>query len=162
VVKRYENLILPNGLAWSMDQTKFYFIDSIAKCIYVYDFDIQSGNIKNKKILRQIEGDIQLPDGMTIDSEGFLWVAIFNGGKVLRIDPITGKTVFEILVPNAKQVTSCTFGGENLDELYITTAKVMEGPYGIKEDELITQQNAGGLFKIKLPYKGILSKRFNN
>jgi len=160
VVKRDKSLILANGLAWSIDKTNFYFIDSVAKCIYVYDYDISSGNITNRKVLRQIEEDTLLPDGMTIDSEGFLWVAIFNGGKVLRIDPITGKTIFEVLVPNAKQVTSCTFGGENLDELYITTAKIMEGPDRIPENELASQANSGGLFKVKLPYKGVYAKRF--
>jgi len=160
VVKRDKNFILANGLAWSIDKTKFYFIDSVAKCIYVYDYDVLTGNITNRNILRQIEGDIQLPDGMTIDSEGFLWVAIFNGGKVLRIDPVTGKTVFEILIPNAKQVTSCTFGGKNMDELYITTAKILEGPDRIPENELAAQTNAGGLFKIKLNYKGVIATRF--
>jgi sugar lactone lactonase YvrE len=68
--------------------------------------------------------------------------------------------VFEILVPNAKQVTSCTFGGKNFDELYITTAKELDGSYGIPQSELGSQQNAGGLFKVKLPFKGMPPVRF--
>jgi sugar lactone lactonase YvrE len=160
VKKRLEHLILSNGLTWSMDQKKFYFIDSIARCIYSFDYNTASGNISNKQILKKIQGDVGLPDGMTIDTEGFLWIAVYNAGKIIRINPQSGETVFEVLVPNAKQVTSCTFGGKEFDELYITTAKEMDGPYGIPKDELNSQQNAGGLFKVKLPFKGIPSVRF--
>ena len=97
---------------------------------------------------------------MTIDTDGFLWIALFNAGKVIRIDPMTGETNFEVLVPSAKQVTSCTFGGKDFDELYITTARELEGPYGIPEDDLRFQDNAGGLFKAKLPFKGLPAVRF--
>lgn len=161
VKKRLENIILSNGLVWSLDHEKFYYIDSLTKSIYVFDYDMDSGDIFNQKVLKKIEGEIELPDGMTIDTEGFLWVAIFNSGKVQRVDPYSGETVFEVLIPGAKQVTSCTFGGNDFDELYITTAKELGGPYGIPPDELGLQNNAGGLFKIKLPFKGIPTKRFN-
>src|SRR5690606_3299132 len=117
-------------------------------------YDPASGNISNKQVLRRIHGNKELPDGMTIDNEGFLWVALYNGGKIIRINPQSGETVFEIMVPNARQVTSCTFGGKEFDELYITTARELEGPYGIPLDELNSEQYAGGLFRVKLPFKG--------
>ena len=160
VKKRAEKFILSNGLAWNIDKGKFYFIDSIAKCVYMFDYDSISGDLANQQIVRKFSGDTILPDGMTIDTDGFLWIALFNAGKVIRIDPVTGETNFEVLVPNAKQVTSCTFGGNDFDELYITTARELEGPYGIPEDDLRFQDNAGGLFKAKLPFKGLPASRF--
>lgn len=160
VKKRAENFILSNGLAWNIATNKFYFIDSIAKCVYMFDYDSISGDIFNQQVLRRFFGETILPDGMTIDTEGFLWIALFNAGKVIRIDPKTGETAFEVLVPNAKQVTSCTFGGKDLNELYITTARELEGTYGIPEDDIGIQFNAGGIFKAKLPFKGLRSARF--
>lgn len=160
VKKRAEKFILSNGLAWNIPRGKFYFIDSIAKCVYVFNYNSISGDITDQQIVRRFSGDTILPDGMTIDTEGFLWIALFNAGKVIRIDPETGETAFEVLVPNARQVTSCTFGGKDLDELYITTARELEGPYGIPEDDLRFQYNAGGVFKVKLPFKGLPATRF--
>jgi sugar lactone lactonase YvrE len=160
VKKRAENFILSNGLAWNIAKDKFYFIDSIAKCVYMFKYDSISGDLTNQQILKKFSGDTILPDGMTIDTAGFLWIALFNAGKVIRIDPATGETNFEVLVPSAKQVTSCTFGGKDLNELYITTARELEGPYGIPEDDLRFQYNAGGIFKAKLPFKGLPAIRF--
>ena len=160
VKKRAENFILSNGLAWNVAKDKFYFIDSIAKCVYVFNYNSISGDLTNQQTLRKFSGDIVLPDGMTIDTEGFLWIALFNASKVIRIDPETGETAFEVIVPNAKQVTSCTFGGKDLDELFITTAREVGGLYGIAEDEIDSQFNAGGLFRAKLPFKGLPAIRF--
>lgn len=160
VKKRAENFILSNGMAWNTAKDKFYFIDSIAKCVYSFNYDPISGDLTNQQIIRKFSGDTILPDGMTIDTEGFLWIAMFNAGKVIRIDPMIGETDYEVLVPNARQVTSCTFGGKDFNELYITTAKELEGPYGIPEDDRSYQFNAGGLFKAKLPFKGFPAIRF--
>lgn len=160
VKKRAEKFILSNGLAWNIAKGKFYFIDSIARCVYMFAYDPISGDLANQQIVKRFSGDAILPDGMTIDTEGFLWIALFNAGKVVRIDPVTGETNFEVLVPNAKQVTSCTFGGKDFNELYITTARELEGPYGIPEDDRPVQYNAGGIFKVKLPYKGLPAGRF--
>ena len=160
VKKRAENFILSNGMAWDIAKDKFYFIDSIAKGVYTFNYDSISGDITNQQIVRKFSGDTILPDGMTIDTDGFLWIALFNAGKVIRIDPLSGETDFEVLVPNAKQVTSCTFGGKDFNELYITTARELEGPYGIPEDDRPNQNNAGGVFKAKLPFKGLPAIRF--
>ena len=160
VKKRAENFILSNGLAWDIAKDKFYFIDSIAKCVYMFNYNSISGDLTDQQILKKFSGDTILPDGMTIDTDGFLWIALFNAGKVIRIDPVTGETNFEVLVPNAKQVTSCTFGGKDFNELYITTARELEGPYGIPEDDILNQYHAGGVFKAKLPFKGLPANRF--
>ncbi|MBC8080577.1 MAG: SMP-30/gluconolactonase/LRE family protein, partial [Gorillibacterium sp.] len=88
------------------------------------------------------------PDGMCIDEEGMLWVAHWGGWKVSRFNPVTGERIAEISVP-AAQVTSCAFGGENLDELYITTART-----GLSQEELDKQPAAGGLFRVKPGVRG--------
>ena len=160
VKKRAENFILSNGLAWNIPKGKFYFIDSITKCVYMFNYNSVSGDITNQQVLKQFSGDTILPDGMTIDTEGFLWIALFNSGSVIRIDPETGETAFAVFVPNAKQVTSCTFGGKDFNELYITTARELEGPYGIPENDRPFQYNAGGIFRAKLPFKGLPAIRF--
>lgn len=160
VKKRSEKMILPNGLAWSADHRKFYHIDSVEKCVYVCDYDLTSGEIGNRRILKRFDADRQLPDGMTIDTDGFLWIALYNSGKVVRVNPASGEIVFEVFVPQSRQVTSCTFGGRDFDELYITTAKEVGGPYGIPERELSSEKNAGALFRVKVPFRGLPAVRF--
>ncbi len=147
---KIDTTTISNGLAWSSDCKKFYFIDSLTYEIHQYDYDITTGDIQNKKIITTIEKEIGLPDGMTIDNDNHLWVALFGGGKVIRINPETGDTVFEVCVPVPK-VTSCAFGGEHLDELYITTANYLMDEEALKEYPL-----SGSLFKAKLPFKGML------
>ncbi|MCU7552220.1 SMP-30/gluconolactonase/LRE family protein [Chitinophagaceae bacterium LB-8] len=147
---KIEGTTISNGLAWNSDCKKFYFIDSLTYEIHQYDYDIDTGAIQNKKVIATIEKETGLPDGMTIDSDDYLWVALFDGGKVIRINPQTGETVFEVCLPVPK-VTSCAFGGENLDELYITTAN-----YLMDEEALEKYPLSGSLFKAKLPFKGVL------
>lgn len=150
VKKKIENTTISNGLVWSADRTKFYFIDSLTYEVHGYDYDENTGEIKNRKIVAAIDKNAGLPDGMAIDEEDFLWVALFDGAKVIRINPATGETVFEVIVPVPK-ITSCTFGGANLDELYITTAS-----YLMNAEQLEKHPFSGALFKAKVPFKGVL------
>ena len=145
---KIEGVTLSNGLAWNQSADKFYFIDSEAQKIFSYDYD-SNGDLTNMSVLREVERTEGIPDGMTIDTEGFLWVALFNGSKVIRLDPQTGKTVFTIDLPVSK-VTSCAFGGANLDELYITTAN-----QGLTVEDIEKQPLAGSLFKVKVPFQGL-------
>ncbi|XP_054272316.1 regucalcin-like [Macrosteles quadrilineatus] len=124
VVKHLSNVSISNGLAWSLDKKKMYYIDSLKYGIDSYDYDETSGTISNGKQVfcfkkNNIDG---FPDGMTIDSEGMLWVACFMGARVLRIDPTTGELKFTLQIPSY-QVTSVCFGGPNLEDLYVTSAK---------------------------------------
>jgi len=146
---KIEETTISNGLVWSKDCTKFYFIDSTTYQIHQYDYDIQTGDIQNKKVIATFAKEFGMPDGMTIDSEDYLWVALFDGGKVVRINPANGETVFEVCVP-APKVTSCAFGGKDLDELYITTAN-----YLMNEEALKKYPLSGSLFKAKVPFKGV-------
>lgn len=122
---RQSNIGLSNGLAWSKDQKTMYYIDSLKGSVDAYDFDINTGEQSNRRVVLHLEksGISGIPDGMTIDAEDKLWVAVFDGGKVLRVDPSTGKIVSTVDIP-APKVTSVAFGGANLDELFVTTARM--------------------------------------
>ncbi|XP_075228149.1 uncharacterized protein LOC142328329 [Lycorma delicatula] len=134
VTKQLDDIIASNGLTWSIDNKKFYYIDTMKFLIYSYDYDIDSGKISNGKTLFNLKDhDLpELPDGMTIDEQGDLYVAYFNGSQILKIDPETGKLISKIDLPIA-QITSVAFGGANLDELYVTSANINEKTFQAKE-----------------------------
>lgn len=138
-----------NGLAWNKDATTMYYIDSGDKVIYAFDYDATTGNISNQRtVITFPEGKV-LPDGMSIDSEGMLWIGYWGGWQIGRWNPNTGEKLATVEVP-VKCVTSCAFGGEHLDELYITTAIA-----GNEGNDMNGQPLAGGLFRIKLDVKGL-------
>lgn len=140
---KIENVTCSNGLAWSPDHRTFYYIDTPTRQVVAYDYEAASGSIHSKRTIITIPVEEGYPDGMTIDAEGMLWVAHWDGWKVSRWNPSTGKLVDSIRLP-VSRVTSCTFGGENLEDLYITTAKK-----GLGEIALKAQPLAGSLFVIK-------------
>ncbi|KAF2895407.1 hypothetical protein ILUMI_10767 [Ignelater luminosus] len=117
---------MSNGLAWNASLKKFYYIDSVEKRVDEFDFDAESGTIKNRKPLFTLEKhNINgLPDGQTIDADGNLWVALFGGSKVIKIDSRNPETLLDTIELPVPQVTSVAFGGANLDELYVTTANI--------------------------------------
>ncbi|AHC51879.1 hypothetical protein SUSAZ_07930 [Sulfolobus acidocaldarius SUSAZ] len=115
------DVTISNGLAWSLDNRYLYYIDSPTRKIFRFKFDLEKGEISQREVLidlREYEG---VPDGMTIDSEGNLWVALYGGGAVLRVDTEKRKVIQQLKLP-APRVTSVTFGGNNLKTLFITTA----------------------------------------
>ncbi|KAG8264094.1 hypothetical protein J6590_019443 [Homalodisca vitripennis] len=125
VTKQLSKVGISNGLAWSLDKKKMYFIDSLKCRVDSYDYDDASGVISNEKTVfclkkNNIKG---LPDGMTIDAEGMLWVAVYGGACVLRINPNSGELLHTLKIPSL-QTTSVAFGGPNLEDLYVTSAKV--------------------------------------
>lgn len=149
ISKKIEGITISNGMAWSADHKTFYYIDTPTSAIAAYDFNLSNGQISNKRIAFTIEEKEGYPDGMTIDNDGMLWIAHWNGWQVSQWNPLTGEKLFSLTMPVAN-VTSCTFGGENLQDLYITTAKK-----GLSEDELNQQPLAGNLFVWKgAGYKG--------
>ena len=109
---------LSNGLGFSPDNDTLYYSDSAKKCIYKYDFDAETGSVSNKSIFARSENGI--PDGLTVDSEGYVWCAMWYDGTVYRFDP-DGK-VERILEFPVKQVASVMFGGKDLSTLYVSTA----------------------------------------
>ena len=144
-------VIQGNGLAWSADTKKFYFIDTQKFCVQEFDYDIEKNELSNGRVCVEVPSEMGIPDGMTIDDEGMLWVALWGGKAVARYDPATGAMLEKVELP-ALNVTSCCFGGEKLDELYITTASLGTD---LKEYPL-----AGGVFKIKPGVTGRPSYKF--
>ncbi|MEY8387431.1 SMP-30/gluconolactonase/LRE family protein [Oscillospiraceae bacterium 38-13] len=145
---------ISNGLAWNADETQMYYVDSTTQCVFAFDFDARTGSISNRRVAVRVDESEGVPDGMTIDAEGKLWVAHFGGWKVSRFDPETGERLTEIFLPCA-QVSSCCFGGAELDELYITTASI-----GLSQEERERQPLAGCLFQVIPGVKGTVLNRF--
>ena len=129
-----------NGLCWSPDHNTFYHIDTPTRQICAYDYELESGAIANKRVVITVPESMGKPDGMTIDREGMLWVALWGGAAVRCWNPTNGELLQTIHVP-APNVTSCAFGGQNLDTLFITTAR-------IRTDVEVYPQ-AGGLFQAR-------------
>ena len=132
---------IPNTMAWSPDCKKFYLGDSLRNTIWVWDYDNESGQITNRKI--HVSGGPGIPDGSSIDSEGFLWTARFGASRVIRYDP-NGKIDREIMLPVVNP-TATTFGGTDLKTLIVTSAK-----FGIKNPGY----NDGAMLTIKTNIRG--------
>lgn len=137
-----DHLTISNGLGWSPDGRRFFHTDSWARRIDTYAYDLATGTISDGRILAHISEKDGMPDGLTVDSDGHLWVALWGGGAVLRLDGRTGHELTRLPLP-VTQVTSCTFGGAALDELYITTATA-----GLSGPQLAAQPSAGGIFRV--------------
>lgn len=138
-----------NGLGWSPDHSKMYWIDSPTKQVTEFDYDPESGSISNPRPVIQFLDEHGIPDGMTTDEEGMLWIAHWDGGQVSRWDPRTGRMLESIPVP-APRVTSCVFGGPDRKTLYITTARIR-----LSEEMLEKYPYSGGLFSVQTSVKGL-------
>ena len=115
-----EGFHIANGMGFSPDNTTFYVIDSIPRLVYAYDYQAVTGHIANRRTLIRLPKEEGLPDGMTVDREGFLWIARWFGSGLSRFDP-DGRLERNVQLPVA-QPTSVTFGGPDWNELYVTTA----------------------------------------
>jgi len=140
IERKLTDLACSNGLAWSLDGKTLYFIDSGDHRIDAFDFDPASAALSNRRTLLTISPILGFPDGMCLDAENKLWVALHGSGRVLRIDPSNAQIIGAIDVP-ARNVTSCAFGGPQLDTLFITTARANLGPA-----QLTREPDSGGLF----------------
>lgn len=153
---KINGVTVSNGIAWSPDKKTFYYINTPTYRVVAYNFDVQTGNISNKRLAIAIPTKAGPPDGMTIDNEGMLWIAHWNGWQVARWNPQTGEKLLGIPLP-AAYITSCTFGGEDLQDLYITSASV-----GLTEKQPDEQPLAGSLFVIEnCGFQGMETVAFN-
>ena len=141
-----------NGPCWSPDNKVFYFSDSRAQIIWAFDFDLTSGTITNKRIHNDTK-DHGYPDGATVDSEGFLWSARWEGSCVLRIDP-KGRIDRIVEMPASRPTCVC-FGGANLDTMYVTSSKAH-----VMDDVLQRYPLQGGVFCFDPRVKGFAKYRF--
>jgi len=138
---------ISNGLGWSPDHKIMYFTDSPLRVIYAYDFDLESGSISNRREFVKVPPGDGDPDGLTVDSEGFVWSAHWDGWRITRYDP-DGKIERVVYLP-VQRPTSCTFGGPDLDLVFITSAWT-----GLSETERLEQPLAGDLFLVYADVKG--------
>ena len=154
VTKKLDNITISNGLRWSLDNKRMYFIDTPAQCVQSFLFDEETGNIKFEKVVIEIDKQKGSPDGMAIDEEGMLWIAQWNGFGVYRWNPLTGKLLSKITLP-VPQVSSCAFGGENLDHLFITTARE-----NMSNDDFKKYPESGNVFIVQPGVKGVPAFKF--
>ena len=144
-----------NGIVWTHDNNTMYYIDSPTQTVEAFDFDQRTGNIGNRRTVVRVPKEEGLPDGMTIDSEDKLWVALFGGGRVNRYDPVSGDLLDTVEAPGADQVTACAFGGKDLRDLYITTASC-----DYTEQDWRDHPQAGCLFKARSGAQGVPAHRY--
>ncbi|XP_049805375.1 regucalcin-like isoform X2 [Schistocerca nitens] len=141
-VPKVSPVSVSNGIAW--DGNVMYYSDTSSYVIAAYDYDVDTGNISNRRIVFNItEAGIEgVMDGMTIDSEGKLWIALFNGWRVIRMDPRTGKVEFKLDLP-VQRPTSVSWGGPDLDQLYVTSSRS-----GLSDEEVAQQPLAGCTWRV--------------
>ncbi|MHA7965252.1 SMP-30/gluconolactonase/LRE family protein [Paenibacillus sp. CAU 1782] len=153
--RKVQDIRCSNGLGWSMDGTEMYYIDTPTQRIDVFHYDSATGKISERRPLVEVPSELGFPDGMTVDAEGKIWLAHWGGSCITRWDPATGQQLDKVELP-VSQVTSCAFGGKNLDVLYITSARV-----GLSEERLKNEPLAGGVFAYVPGVKGRLASRYN-
>jgi L-arabinonolactonase len=148
-----DGVLVANGLAWSPDDRLMYWSDSRRGRVFRFDYDIDTGEVGNRRLWMQTDDSLGRPDGACVDADGCYWSARFMGGRVIRFTP-DGRIDREIRIPVAR-VTMCAFGGPDLKTLFVTTARE-----GMSADELADEPLAGGLFAIDVGIAGLPEPRF--
>jgi D-xylonolactonase len=153
-----EGIHLANGLGFSPDRRILYFTDSVARVIYAYDYDATTGRVKNRRAFVKVPGSSGLPDGLTVDAQGFVWSAEWYGSCICRYDP-DGKLERRIPVP-AKQTSSLAFGGPEMNDIFVTSAAKSEPmpvmPAGYNPE---SGYFGGGLFHLNAGITGTVEHR---
>ena len=149
ITKLLSDVTISNGMTWSADGKTFYYIDTPTRQVQAFDYDLDSGAIANPRIAVTIPASLGWPDGMTSDSQGNLWIAMWGGAQVTKWNPHTGQLLERIPV-HALQPSSCVFGGKNMNELFITSAcKDMD-------DAALTKYPlSGGVFRVETNVEGM-------
>lgn len=139
-----DGLFIPNGMTWTRDNKGFYLADSASSVIYRFDYANKDGVISNRTVAFRFadHGVPGAPDGLTMDVDGNLWIACVHGGRVIKVDPHTGKLLLTIKM-DVTNVSAAEWGGVNRDVLYVTSAR-----YQMDEKQLKKEPNAGSLFAI--------------
>lgn len=156
LTKIFSGHSVPNGICWNRDSSVMYYIDSYDRNIKAFEYDIESGVPGDHRVAVQIEDPDVLPDGMSIDEAGMLWVAIWGGYGVHRYDPVSGKLIGKVMVP-APNVTNVAFGGKGFGELMITTARE-----GLDADQLAKFPLSGSIFTVSPGVRGVADNLFQS
>jgi sugar lactone lactonase YvrE len=147
------NMTISNGLAWSPDGRTMYHADTPTRTISAYDFDPAAGTPSNGRVFARFEGETDRPDGAAVDREGCYWTTFYRGGKVVRLSR-AGAVLAEY--PLAAQCpTMCAFGGDDLQTLYVTTARQNRDA-----DELARLPQSGGIFAMRVDVPGLPEPAF--
>lgn len=157
VKKVLSEVTCSNGIVWSPDHKAMYYVDSPTQEVHAFDYDIDTAEISNRRAVIRIPKEQGIPDGITIDREGMLWVALFGGSAVGRYDPKRGKLIEKVEVPGARCVTSCALGGPQLKDLYITTSIPF---YEFEKDPPEMHANGGKLFITPVEVQGLPAQSF--
>lgn len=145
---------ISNGLAWSPDHKTFYYIDTPTREVRAFDYDVKTGGIANPRAAIRVPEALGWPDGMTSDTAGSLWIAMWGGAQVTRWNPGTGQLLEQVSMP-ALQPSSCVFGGKDMNELFVTSARVGMSAADLKEYPL-----SGGLFRVQTKFEGMPTFEF--
>ncbi|MEM7623205.1 MAG: SMP-30/gluconolactonase/LRE family protein [Planctomycetota bacterium] len=140
------DLTISNGMAWDEAAGAMYFIDTATRRIDRFQWDPRTGDINGRAPVAELQDGS--PDGMCIDEDGLLWVAMWGGSRVARVDPVLGEEIGAVHLP-CPNVTSCCFGGPSMRQLWITTARL-----GMNKDALDACPEAGGVFVTETGTRG--------
>lgn len=140
-----DDLLLSNGLGFSPDGRILYHADSLARVVMQYDYDVEDGTIAHPRIFASLPESNGVPDGLTVDAEGFVWLAVWDGYRLVRYAP-NGDIERTVMFP-AKKVSSLTFGGADATDIFVTTAG---GDHPAENGA-----TAGGIFRLRLGIRGI-------
>jgi len=149
VTKLLGRVRISNGLTWSPDYKTMYYIDTPTRAVKAFDYDLETGKIAQPRVVIEFPETFGWPDGMTSDMDGNLWIALWGGARVSCWDPRQRQLLAQFAVP-AWQVSSCIFGGPDLSELYITTART-----GLSAAMLKKYPLSGGLFRMQTNVRGM-------
>jgi len=149
-----DGLTISNGIGWSPDGHTMYLVDSGPRVVYAFDFDGDRGTISNRRTIVELDEEVGTPDGMTVDTAGDLWVAIYGGGCIHRYHP--DGALRQVLVVPAAQVTCCGFAGPGMRTLYVTTATE-----GWNDQQRQAQPSAGLVYRFDTDSTGSAAQPFN-
>jgi sugar lactone lactonase YvrE len=149
ITKLLSGVTISNGMTWSLDGKTFYYIDTPTREVKAFDYDLDTGMIADPRVAVTFPESLGWPDGMTSDTQGNLWVAMWGGAQITKWNPNTGKLLEQIPMP-VIQPSSCAFGGKNMNELFITSARK-----GLDEVALKQYPLSGGVMRVETNVEGM-------
>ena len=154
VRKLLDGLVISNGLGWSPNYRTFYLADSSSRDIWAFDYDLEHGNISRQRTAFTLQDGDGVADGLTTDTDGMLWLALWDGACIQRWNPQSGELLATYPFP-ARRTTCPVFGGEEMNELYVTSAAI-----GLQETDWQAYPHNGSLMRLKTDFTGLPSFRF--
>lgn len=147
---------ISNGMAWSPNHQIFYYIDTPTREVKAFEYDVKTGELGNSRVAIRIPKSFGWPDGMTSDTQGNVWIAMWGGAQITKWNPNNGQLLEKISVP-ALNTSCCVFGGKNMNELFITSAR-----HAMSEEDINNYPLSGGLFKSVTDVEGMPTFEFNS